>query len=164
RVRAKTFHVVFEPFELLIAELTQAAGLKVQNVDQGDEMDTVLIETVPARAFAFDSLQIPFTVKLSAIVKHIVLPGNIENILGPAALQYLIKGVELFGLRQLREVSGVDKESRRSGHRIDAIESNLERLRHIFVCVFAETDVTVADLKKAQICSRRQRVSCFRDL
>src|SRR6266568_3228323 len=127
-------------------------------------MDTVFVKAVPTRALAFDALQIPFAVKLSAIVKHIVLPGNIENILGPAALQYLIKGVELFGLRQLREVSGVDKESRRSRHRIDAIESNLERLRHIFVCVFAETDVTVADLKKAEIRSRRQRVSCFRDL
>src|SRR5260370_17242250 len=58
----------------------------------------------------------------------------------------------------------MDKESWRRGHRVDAIESNLEGLRHIFVCVFAETDVTVADLKKAEIRSRRQRVSCFRDL
>src|SRR5260370_2928138 len=58
----------------------------------------------------------------------------------------------------------MDKESWRGGHRVDAIESNLEGLRHIFVCVFAETDVTVADLKKAEIRSRRQRVSCFRDL
>src|SRR5260370_29679441 len=58
----------------------------------------------------------------------------------------------------------MDKERWRRGHRVDAIESNLEGLRHIFVCVFAETDVTVADLKKAEIRSRRQRVSCFRDL
>src|SRR5713101_5456765 len=58
----------------------------------------------------------------------------------------------------------MDKESWRRGHRINAIESNLEGLRHIFVCVFAETDVTVADLEKAEIRSRRQRVSCFRDL
>src|SRR5439155_22323350 len=123
--------------ELLVAQLTQTAGLKVKDVDQCNEMDTVLIETVPARAFAFDALQITFSVKLSAIVKHIVLPGNIENILGSAALQHFIEGVELFGLRQLREVSGVDKESRRRGHRVDAIESNLEGLRHIFVCVFA---------------------------
>src|SRR6266480_6452698 len=122
-------------------------------------MDTVFVETVIARALAFDALQIPFAVKLSAIVKHIVLPGNIENILGPAALQYLIKGVELFGLRQLREVSRVDKESWRSGHRVDAIESNLEGLRHILVRVFAEADVAIADLEKAEVGSRRQRVS-----
>src|SRR4029077_15965980 len=128
RVRAKIFHVALEPFQLLVAELTQAAGLKIKDIDQCNEMDTVFVNTVPPRAFAFDALQIPFAVKLSAIVKHIVLPGNIENILGSAALQYLIKGVELFGLRQLREVSGVDKERWGSGHRIDAIETNLEGL------------------------------------
>src|SRR6266403_1792378 len=124
RARPKVLYVGLEPFELLISELSQTAGLEIQDVDQCNEMDAVFVEAVPARAFAFDALQIPFTVKLSAIVKHIVLPGNVEDILGPAALQYLIKGVELFGLRQLREVSGVDKESRRSRHRIDAIESN----------------------------------------
>src|SRR5260370_32131301 len=98
RVRAKVFHVALEPFQLLVAELTQAAGLKVKDVDQCNEMDTILIETVIARAFAFDALQITFTVKLSAIVKHIVLSGNIENVLGPAALEHFIEGVELFSL------------------------------------------------------------------
>src|SRR5260370_41580334 len=94
-----------------------------------------------------------------------MLAGNIENVLGSAALQYLIKGVELFGLGQLGNGSRVDKESRRTGHRVDAIESNLEGLRHIFVCLFAEADVAIADLEKAEIRSRRQRVSsCFRDL
>src|SRR5437870_7844914 len=101
-------------------------------------MNAAFIEAVPARAFTFDALQITFTVKLSAIVKHIVLPGNIENVLGSAALEHFIEGVELLRLRQLREVSGMDKERRRSRHRVDAIESNLEGLRHIFVCVFAE--------------------------
>src|SRR5438477_4782254 len=80
-----------------------------------------------------------------------------------AALEHLIKRVELLRLRQLRDISGVDKESRRGGHRIDAIERNLERLRHIFVCLFAEADVTVANLEKAKVRSRRQRASCLRD-
>src|SRR5713226_2720625 len=94
-----------------------------------------------------------------------MLPGHIENVLSPAALEHFIKGVELLGLRQLGNVSRVDKESRRSGHRVDAIESNLEGLRHIFVCLFAEADVAIADLEKAEIRSRRQRVSsCFCDL
>src|ERR1700724_2444650 len=57
----------------------------------------------------------------------------------------------------------MDKERRRSRHRVDAIESDLERLRHIFVCLFAEADMTIADLEKAKIRSRRQRASCFRD-
>src|SRR5439155_1788169 len=112
--------------ELLVAQLTQTAGLKVKDVDQCNEMDTVLIETVPDRAFAFDALQIPLTVKLSAIVKHIVLPGNIENILGPAALEHLIKGVELLRFGQLCNISCVNKERRGRRHCVDAIESNFE--------------------------------------
>src|SRR5437763_11354189 len=81
-----------------------------------------------------------------------------------AALEHLIKRVELLRLRQLRDISGVDKERRRGGHRIDAIERNLERLRHIFVCLFAEADVTVANLEKAKVRSRRQRASSLRNL
>jgi len=50
--RSKILYVGLEPFKLLIAELTQAAGLKVKDVDQCNEMDTVLIETEPARALA----------------------------------------------------------------------------------------------------------------
>ena len=33
-VRSETFYVGFEPFELLVAELAQTAGLKIQDVDQ----------------------------------------------------------------------------------------------------------------------------------
>src|SRR6266404_1326523 len=93
-----------------------------------------------------------------------MLAGHEEHVLRPAALKHFVESVELLRLRELRDISGVNKKSRRGGHRIDAIESNLEGLRHILVCLFAEADVTVADLQKAEIRSRRQRVSCFRDL
>src|SRR6266404_5408590 len=104
-----------------------------------------------------------FTVKLSAVVKNVMLTRYKKYIFCFAALEHLIKRVELLRLRQLRDISGVDKERRRGGHRIDAIERNLERLRHIFVCLFAEADVTVANLEKAKVRSRRQRASCLRD-
>src|SRR5882724_5413001 len=109
-------------------------------------MDTVFVETVIARAFAFNALQIPFAVKLSAIVKHIVLPGNIENVLGSAALENLIEGIEFLRLRQLREVSRVDKKGRRRRHRVDAIERNLESCGDIYVSLFVEADVAIANL------------------
>src|SRR5207247_2927282 len=69
----------------------------------------------------------------------------------------------LFGLRQLREVSCVDKESGRRWHRVDAIESNFEGRSHIFICFLTETDVTIADLEKAEVGSR-QRLSGLCDL
>src|SRR5205823_12145770 len=109
-VRTQPFYIGFEPLELLIAKLPQAAGLKIKDVDQADEMDAILVKTIPARALGFDALQIPFTVKFTSIVAHIMLSGNIENVFGSAALKYFIKGVELLGLRQLGNVSCVDKE------------------------------------------------------
>src|SRR5262249_31999018 len=108
-------------------------------------MDAVLIKTVPARTPGFDALQIPCTVTLSAIVKQLALPGNIEDIRGAAALKDLIKRVELFRLRELRDVARMDKERRWSRHRIDAIKRNLKCLGDIFVRLFTETDVAVAD-------------------
>ncbi len=56
RVRAKTFQIVLEPFELLVSELAQPAGLKIQNIDQSNEMAAVLVEAVPPGAFGFDTL------------------------------------------------------------------------------------------------------------
>ena len=88
-----------------------------------------------------------------------MLSGNIENVFGSAALKYFIKGVELLGLRQLGNVSCVDKERRRSRHRVNAIESDFEGRSHIFVCLFAKADMAVADLQKAKIGSRQWRSS-----
>src|SRR6266404_2969356 len=163
RARPKVLYVGLEPFELLISELSQTAGLEIQDVDQSNEMDAVFVEAVPARAFAFDALQIPFTVKLSAIVKHIVLSRNIENVLRSTTLQDFVESVELLWLRELGNVSRVNKKGRRRRHRVDAIEGNFEGLGHIFVCVFAEADVAIADLEKAEVGSR-QRLSGLCDL
>src|SRR4029077_6355323 len=107
-------------------------------------MDAVFVEAVPARAFAFDALQIAFTVEFSTTVEHIMLSRNVKNVLCPAALQHFIKGVELLRLLQLGNGSRVNKEGRRCRHGVDAIEGNLEGLGHIFVCLFTEPDMTVA--------------------
>src|SRR6266480_4390776 len=153
--RSEIFHVCLEPFKLLVAELTKTAGLKVQYVDQSNEMDAVLIEAVPAGAFAFDALQIPFTVKLSAIIEYIMLSRHVENVLCTAALEHLIERVELLRLRQLRDISRVDKEGRRSRHRVDAIERNLECRCDILIRVLIESNMAVANLQKAKVSSRQ---------
>ncbi len=80
-----------------------------------------------------------------------MLARYIKYILCFAALEHLIKRVELLRFRQLCDISSVDEEGGRSGHRVDAIESNLERLRHILVCLFAKADVAIANLEKAEI-------------
>ena len=36
-VRTQPFYIRFEPLELLVAKLAQAAGLKIKDVDQANE-------------------------------------------------------------------------------------------------------------------------------
>src|SRR5438034_5811334 len=117
-------------------------------------MDAVFVKTVPARAFAFDALQIPFTIELSTTVEHVMLSRNVKDVLCPAALQHLIESVELFRLRQLRNISRMNEEGWARWHRIDAIKSNFEGCSDIFIRLFTEADMTVADLQKAKVGSR----------
>src|SRR5438552_10822165 len=49
----------------------------------------------------------------------------------------------------------MDKERRRSGHRVDAIERNLKRRGDILVRLFTKADVAVADLQEAKVSSRQ---------
>src|SRR5437899_311753 len=103
-------------------------------------MDAVFVETVPARTLRFDALQISFTVEFATVSEDIVLAGYIKDIFCPAALQYLIKRVELLGLRQLCNISRMNEERRGRRHRVDAIESKFEGLCDIFVRLFTEAD------------------------
>ena len=56
RIAAEAFDVIFQPAQLLVAELSQPAGLEVKHIDQSNEMDAVLVEAVPAGALGFDAL------------------------------------------------------------------------------------------------------------
>src|SRR5205823_13154791 len=103
------------------------------------------------------------TIKFSAVVQDIVLARDIKYILCFAALEHLIKRVELLRFRQLCDISSVDEEGRWSGHRVNAIESNFERLRHILVCLFTEAVVHFVDLYESMICGK-QRLCCVGDL
>src|SRR5579872_3703255 len=51
RAGAAAFQVALDPLDLLVAEMTQAAGLQADDVDQRDEMNAALVETVPATGF-----------------------------------------------------------------------------------------------------------------
>ena len=42
--------IVLQPFELLGAEIAEAAGLEIDDVDEADEMHAVGVEAVPAGA------------------------------------------------------------------------------------------------------------------
>src|SRR5436309_16105350 len=127
-------------------------------------MNAVLVEAVPACSLRFDTLQIALTVELASVVEDVMFARNEEHVLGSAALQHLIKRVELLWFSQLCDVSGVNEKRRRRRHRVDAIESDLERFGHVFIRILGKADVTVADLQEAQVSGSRQRTAGLGDL
>src|SRR5215469_14383184 len=112
-------------------------------------MDTIFVETVPAEAFAFDALQISFTVELPTPVEHIMFSRNEKNVLCPTALQHLIEGVELFRLRKLGNISSMNKERWGRCHRVDSVDSNFEGRSDILIRFFTEANMAIAYLQKA---------------
>ncbi len=47
RAGSEILNVGLQPLKLLVAELAQPAGLKVQDVDQSNEVDSVFVKAVP---------------------------------------------------------------------------------------------------------------------
>src|SRR5262249_44791315 len=73
RCRA-AFEVIPQPFQLLIAEIAQPAGLEIEHIDEADEMDTVGVEAVPAGALRAAAIAV--SVELLLIIEEIVLAGH----------------------------------------------------------------------------------------
>ena len=110
-------HVLLEPGELLWAERAELARSEVTHVDQSDEMDSLIIEALPAVAdgpFAV-AIEIAFPV----VGEDIVFARDIGGVLRFHAPDNLIDGVELRRLRQMRQIAGVQQQDRGLSQRID---------------------------------------------
>src|ERR1700690_3477737 len=111
-------------------------------------MDTLLIEAVPASAFA--ALAVSFKILLSVVHCNIVLAGNIEDLfLGTC--EYCLRAVEFSRLCGMTDVTGVDDELGRMRKSVDLIDRSLKRTGDIGIGRLVETDVAVADLDEVQI-------------
>ena len=75
RCRA-ALQVVLQPLELLGAELAEAAGLEVHDVDQADEVHAVVVEAVPAGALG--ALAVALEIELALLVDDVVLAGDVD--------------------------------------------------------------------------------------
>ena len=112
-------------------------------------MRALLIEAVPAVPLRL--LAEALVEHLPVVVEHIVLAGNVEDFLGLETLERLRQRVELFRLRQLRQIAGVQHECRRCGQRVHLGNRRAQRRGNVRVCVLVESDVAVADLHEAQV-------------
>src|SRR5260370_2312004 len=67
------------------------------------------------------------------------------------SLQCLGQRIEFTRLRELTQIAGVNDEIRFVGHRIDLVDRRLQSGGDVRVCWLVETDLTVADLDKAEV-------------
>ena len=102
-------HIPLHPIELLGPEGAKPTGFEIHHVDEGDEVHSGVIETVPA----LGRLVPVATQILGAVVgEHVMLARDIEDAIGLDAFDHLIGGVELVGLGQLADVAGMQDERR----------------------------------------------------
>src|SRR6185312_1252895 len=100
--------IALEPFELLRPEIAQAARLQVEHVDERHEMDAALIEAVPAiLAHLAEALEI----RPAIVDERVVLAGN-EMRVELGGIEELLRRLELFGLREMADIAGVQHHRR----------------------------------------------------
>src|SRR6185437_10059405 len=80
RAFGKVLHVFLHPLKLFLAQVSQAAGLQVHDVDQPDEVHAFLIKAVPAASLsAFAETIAKF---LAFVIDYVVFAGNVKDVFG----------------------------------------------------------------------------------
>src|SRR6202140_3220124 len=73
------------------------------------------------------------------------------DLFGGRSLQCLVQRIEFTRLRELTQIAGVNDEIRFVGHRVDLVDCRLQSGGDVRVGRLVKTDVTVADLDKAEV-------------
>ena len=70
--------IVLEPGELLGAEIAEAAGLEVDDVDEADEVHAAGVEGIPAGALG--AAAVALAIELDLLVDEVVLAGHVMHV------------------------------------------------------------------------------------
>src|SRR6202158_3512468 len=73
------------------------------------------------------------------------------DLFGGRSLQCLVQRIEFARLRELAQIAGVNDEIRFVEHGIDLVDCRLQSGGDVRIRWLVETDVTVADLDKAEV-------------
>src|SRR5580704_6606411 len=157
RARREPFDILLQPFELLVAELGEAggfeAGLKLEHVDQADEVHARRVEAVPA--FAVGVLTVAFEISLAVVgVGDVVLAGQEEYLL-VGGFDDVIGVVPLLLLGEVADIAGMDEKGGLRRHRLDLRDCLGERGAWVRVWRLVKADMAVADLNKSERTLRR---------
>src|SRR5262249_36517715 len=98
------FDVLLQPFQLVLAQLTEAIAakpgaivlLKIQDINHADKFHANIIEPLPAAALRATTKS--FEVDLPIVSEHIMLAWDIVNLRRSRAFENLRSRVELFRL------------------------------------------------------------------
>src|SRR6476620_368703 len=140
--------IVGEPGELGGPEPPKAAGLEVDYVDEGNEVNAVIVEAVPTRALG--ALTVTGEIGLAQVlVDDVMLAGNVVNIeLG--LTDQLIGIVEFVGLGEMGDIAGMDNEGRVRLQFFDLTDGLAKRAERIRIGRFIEADMAVANMRKGE--------------
>src|SRR6202040_130619 len=88
---------------------------------------------------------------LAVVAEHVMLARHKVDLFRGRSSQYLVERIEFTWLRKLTQIAGVNNEIRRVGHGIDLVDRRLQGSGDIRIRRLVKTDVTVADLNKAEV-------------
>src|SRR5574338_1089117 len=111
-------------------------------------MHAVIVETLPPLTPC--SASESFEIELAFIGEYIVLARHVVNLTCARTFQDLRGSVELRGLRQMRDIAGMNHKRGLFFECVDLVDSLLQRLRNFVIRISVKADVTVADLNKAE--------------
>src|SRR5258708_17421527 len=146
RCRA-ALEVALQPFELLVAEIPQASGLEIDHVDETDEVHTVGVEAVPARAFGAATVAV--AVELHVLVENVMFARYVMHV-EPRLRDDAVGVVEFGRLGEMGDIAGVNDEGWLDRKRIDLVQSFLERADSVRVRPLFESDMAVTGLQVSQ--------------
>ena len=163
RLAGTIFQIGFQPLQLILAQRAQAVLLDVHHVHETDEVNAIMVETIPALAFGVfsEAVEIGFAI----VAGDIMFAGHVKNLLGFYGLHQLVNGVEFICAGQMGKIARMQDKIRRDRHRVDARNRLLERANHVLVDRFlVEADVRVADLHKTKtpLFDHAVRIRCAR--
>jgi len=128
-----------KPFELSDPRGSQSTRLEVYHVDQTDKVRSLVIEAVPA--FSFRAFAEAVQVLLAIVRSAHVFAGNVEDLSGLGALEYLLGRVKLGRFDSCEISPRVHRKSGGAAALLMRSTSDLERHGYIRVSLFAEPDV-----------------------
>src|SRR5258708_37722819 len=138
-----------KPLQLVVTERPHASSFQIGDIDETNEMHTLVIKAVPPTTLC--TFSIALEILLAVVAEHVMLTRHKIDLFGGRSLQCLVKRVEFTRLRELAQIAGVNDEIRFVGQRVDLVDRPLQSCGDVGVSWLVKADVAVADLDKAEV-------------